>query len=428
MSSFQSHFRRAAEDLLNRQTVRVLAEAAQSLWRRPAQAHHLRTRIVPFPGDFPPTGWPEAGAAARVLLSRRLDLAKGNQVARFEEELARTLKSPWALACSSGTAAITLALASLDLGPGDEVVVPAISYMGSAMAVLAVGARPVFADVTLPTGNLCPESLERAISPATRAVMVVHLSGIPAPLERIGALCRDRGLPLVEDTAQGLGGRRRGRYLGTWGELGCFSLNAGKTLTTGQGGFVLGRSPETRHQARLAIHCGELVDGGIPWYERRAEHPSNPSFPRMGWNLKMSELSAAVGRVQLRRLEALAARRERNGRYLLRALAPFEQLQLPRLDSEDRPAFWRLPLRVRPPHRALRVLERLRAEGITAYAPGYTVLADNPVFSHHPRPVPLPGARSWHRQTLLLPTHPNLGPKQLQDVAPAFSRSLDGSA
>ncbi len=419
--------RRAVEDLYNSGTVRLASSAAQAVWRAGVEAapgtDRLPQRVVPFPGDFPHTGIAETLAASRVLVGRRLSAARGRQVEGFEREMARILGVAHAVACSSGTSALTLALSALGIGRGDEVIVPAISYVSSAMCVLHVGARPVFADVTLPEGNLDVSDAARLITDRTRAIVAVHLGGVPADLVALRSLCDQRGVWLIEDAAQALGSSLGGAPLGTLGDVGCFSFNAGKQMTTGgEGGLVVTGDPRTHRRCQLAVHVGEAYPDGEPVYARRAGRDPGRRIDGLGWNLKMTELQAAIGRVQVGRLGRLVTRRRHNGDYLAHTLAGIDEIAVPGVPLDAEVSWWRFPVRVLPGVDRDRVLARMRDQGITAYAPDYGVLPLQPVFE--PGRSNWPRATQWHEQTLLLPTHPNLTQRELRDVGPALRRVL----
>ncbi len=423
----QGLLRRSVEDLYNLGSVRLASSAMQGVWRagvgRVPGTGRLPQRITPFCGDFPHTGLAEALAASKVLLGRRLSAARGHQVERFEREMARLLGVPHAVACSSGTSALTLAFAALGIGQGDEVIVPAVSYVSTAMCVLHVGALPVFADVTLPSGNLDVSDAARRVSDRTRAIVAVHLDGVPADLPALRSLCVQRDLHLIEDAAQALGSSLGGTPLGTYGDVGCFSFNAGKQMTTGgEGGLVVTGERPTHRRCQLAVHVGEAYPDGTPLYADRAGQDPDRLIEGLGWNLKMTEVQAAIGRVQARRLERLVERRRHNGNYLAHALAGIQGVVIPSVLPEADVSWWRFPVQVLPGTSRDVVLAGMRQHGITAYAPDYGVLALQPVFER--TGIPCPRAEQWHEQTILLPTHPSLSRSELRDVAPALRRVL----
>lgn len=250
----------------------------------------------------------EVFAKGGVLFRHGFDAIRNGcyKVRDFEQAFAATFEVDHALAVTSGTAALRVALAALGIGPGDEVVTQSFTFVATVEAIIESGATPVCADVD-GTLNMDPASLEACLSPRTRAVIVVHMLGTPARLTEISAICQRRGIPLVEDTAWGCGGNLAGRRLGTWGEIGTFSFDFAKTMTTGEGGMAIFRKKE--HYEKAAA-----------WHDHG--HENNPKLPRWedsrsgsGFNYRMMELQGAVGLAQLRKLasvvEAQRANRDR---------------------------------------------------------------------------------------------------------------------
>lgn len=218
------------------------------------------------------------------------------KVQEFEAAFAARLGVPRALAVSSGTAALRVALAALGIGAGDEVITQSFTFVATVEAIIESGATPVCTEVD-DTLNMDPADLARRLTPRTGAVIVVHMLGTPARLDEIAAVCASRGVPLIEDTAWGCGGRLHGRPLGTWGHVGTFSFDAAKTVTTGEGGMVVCADAATHERAKA-------------WHDHG--HENNPALPRWedsrsgsGFNYRMSELQGAVGLAQLRKLTAV---------------------------------------------------------------------------------------------------------------------------
>jgi 8-amino-3,8-dideoxy-alpha-D-manno-octulosonate transaminase len=231
-----------------------------------------------------------------VLFRHGFDVQRGGvyKVRDFENAFAAKLGVRGALAVSSGTAALRVALAALGIGPGDDVVTQSFTFVATVEAIIESGARPVCTEVDS-TLNMDPADLERRITPATKAVIAVHMLGTPARLPEILDICRRRGIPVIEDTAWGCGGSLEGRPLGTWGSIGTFSFDAAKTLTTGEGGMVISSDAVLLERARA-------------WHDHG--HENNPALPRWedsrsssGFNYRMSELQGAVGLAQLKKLD-----------------------------------------------------------------------------------------------------------------------------
>jgi len=243
----------------------------------------------------------EEQAALAVTRSRRLFRFYGlgearSQVAAFEQAFAAEVGVPHALAVNSGTSALCAALAAAGVGPGDEVIVPAYTWVATAMAVAMVGGTPVLAEVDLSL-TLDPADAERRVSARTKAVLPVHMRGTPADLEPLLELCRRRGLTLIEDVAQADGGDYHGRRLGAWGDMGCFSLQYTKILTSGEGGVVT-TADRRLHERAVIYHDGSSTGG--------REGFTEPGF--LGMNFRMPELTGAVALAQLRKLPELLSR------------------------------------------------------------------------------------------------------------------------
>ena len=242
-------------------------------------------------------------------------LTQGPRVAEFEARFAERVGARAAVAVSSGTAGLHLALVAAGIGPGDEVVVPTLTFVATANAVVQTGARAVLADVDPRTFNMRPSDVERVLSPRTRAVMCVHQLGLPCDLEALEALCRDRGLCLIEDAACAVGATYRGRVVGApHGRLAVFSFHPRKILTTGEGGMI------TTADEALAARLRRLRQHGLgaSAHERHAGEGrlAGESCEEVGWNYRMSDVHAALGLAQLGRLdELLATRRAQAERY-----------------------------------------------------------------------------------------------------------------
>ena len=240
------------------------------------------------------------------------NVRRGRYKAReFELELARRLDVAHCLLCSSGTAALCTALAAAEIGVGDEVVVPPFTFVATLEAVLLAGAVPVLADVDATLG-LDPAAVERAIGPRTRAVLVVHMCGSMARIDRLVEVCRRRDVMLIEDTAQALGATFQGRPLGTFGRMGCFSFDAVKTVTCGEGGAVATRERELWERA------DQYADHG---HDHAGANRGLDGHPIFGTNYRISELHAAVGLAQLRKLDTILATQRRHKAALERVLA-----------------------------------------------------------------------------------------------------------
>ena len=244
----------------------------------------------------------------------------GPNVRRFAAEFARDFDVPYAVPVNAATVGLGVALAAAGVEPGDEVIVPAISYTATATAVLLFNAIPVFADVDPETFCLDPVLVEAAITPRTRALMPVHLVGNLADMDALSAIAEQHGLKIIEDAAQAIGASWRGARAGTIGDAGVFSLQQSKNIMTGEGGMIVTHDAEIARRARLLINHGEVVFD--------ESHAPADLSNALGFNFRMPELCAALGRAQLRKLPAVNAWRERNAALLRRGLAGIPGLTL----------------------------------------------------------------------------------------------------
>ncbi|XKE43994.1 DegT/DnrJ/EryC1/StrS aminotransferase family protein [Halomonas organivorans] len=280
--------------------------------------------------NFPP--WPsytdeEILAVQRVLSSNRVNYWTGNEGRSFEREFAEFTGCNHAIAVCNGTAALELSLKGIGLEPGQEVIVPARSFVATASSVVAAGGIPVFADVDEDSQGLTAGTVRALITPRTKAVIAVHLAGWPCEMDALLELSRDHGLFLIEDCAQAHGAKYRGRHVGTLGHIGCWSFCQDKILTTGgEGGMV------TTNDAELWSRMWAYKDHGKAWAKTRVL-ASGPGFrwlhDSFGTNWRMTEMQAAIGRIQLRRLDTWTDSRRSNARQILAAANGCPALRVP---------------------------------------------------------------------------------------------------
>jgi perosamine synthetase len=272
----------------------ICAKASGLIARQKWGAPVYRARTPPIPIARPWFDEREALAVKRVLASGWV--MQGPEVEAFEREFAAYVGSKSAAACSSGTAALHLALLALGVHAGDEVICPAFTFVATANAVRLVGAEPVFADIDPATYNVTAATIAPLITRRTVAIVVVHEFGLAADMSAIGALARKHDLRVIEDAACAVGASWRGRYVGTFGDFGTFSFHPRKILTTGEGGMVVARSPAMIERVRELRNHGAAARG-------------DGDFTRVGLNYRLTDLQAAVGRVQLAKLPAMIAER-----------------------------------------------------------------------------------------------------------------------
>ena len=343
-----------------------------------------------LPRGTRPPPWPvvadeDTAAVLDVMLSGKFTAASAGEreIPALEQEWARRVGTAHCLAVANGTAALAIALAAAGVGRGDEVIVPALSFVGSALAPLHVGATPVFADVDPVTFNLAPGELAAAGSERTAAVLPVHLHGLPADMDEILAFARQRGLVVVEDAAQSHGVAYRGRVTGSIGDLGAFSLNMSTNLPTcGEGGLLTTDDDGLADRAGLLRQFGERLTG-------RGERPYVSHL--QGWNAKINAIQAAFTRSQLARFDEQQSGRDRNVRRLLAGIAELPWFVPPSVPPDREHGWHLLRFRVLPEAFGLPaaqaaqlravVIRVLRAEGVPVSRYQTMPLAEQPVFA-----------------------------------------------
>ncbi len=306
-------------------------------------------------------------AAAAVLRSGKVNYWTGEETRRFEREFAEFVGVPHAIAVANGTVALELALWALDIGAGDEVIVPCRSFVATASAVAMRGATPVFADIDRDSQNITAETIAPLITARTKAIIVVHLGGWPCDMPAICELARRCDLKVIEDCAQSLGATVHGRQTGAWGDMAAFSFCQDKILTTaGEGGMV------TTQDAALWERAWSFKDHGKSWdamYRRRHPEPFKWVHEIVGTNWRMTEIQAAVGRIALRRVPEWVETRRRHAHALHAALHGVRGLRQTSPATEYHHSYYRYyafvtPQDLAPAWTRNRIVESLNAEGI----------------------------------------------------------------
>lgn len=365
------------------------------------------------PVMVPWLGEEEAQAAAAAVMSGWV--AQGPRVAAFERAFAERVGAAHAVAVSSCTTALHLALVALGVGPGDEVVVPSLSFIATANAVRYVGARPVFADVEEATGNVTAATIDAVRTPATKAVIAVHQGGVPADVEALRAACTRWGAALVEDAACAIGSTVQGRSVGAGALLAAWSFHPRKLVTTGEGGML------TTDDAAWAQRLRRLREHGMNASAAERHASSRPVLERyleVGFNYRMTDVQAAVGLVQLGKLDAMVARRrELAARYdaALRDVPGLRPVRDPAYGQGNFQSYWVLLDPAFPVDRDA-LLAALADAGISARR-GIMAAHLEPAYADHPH-GPLPVTERISGGSLILPLfHTMTGEQQDRVVA-----------
>ena len=368
-------------------------------------------------------GAEEAAAAAEAVASGWI--AQGPRVAEFEQAFASTIGAGHAVAVSSCTAALHLALVVAGVGPGDEVVVPSLSFIATANVARHVGAVPVFADVDEATQNLTPATVEPCLSPRTRAVILVDQAGVPADLDAMRALCEPHGITVVEDAACAVGSRYDGRPVGARAELAAFSFHPRKLLTTGEGGMLVTPSRDVADRLRRLREHGMDLSAAA----RHASHqPVIEHYVEPGFNFRMTDIQAAVGLVQLGKLGKLVARRrELAQRYqqLLAEVPGVRTIADPAYGTTNYQSFWVLLPDDFPVSRD-ELLQHLADAGVSARR-GIMAAHLEPAYegcAHRPLPI----TERLTARTLILPLFHELTEAEQDSIVSVIAAAVSHAA
>ena len=368
--------------------------------------------------NTPFSPWPsftqqEADGVSRVILSNKVNYWTGTEGREFEKEFASWADSQFAVALGNGTLALDIALKALNVGAGDEVITTPRTFLASASSIVTAGAAPVFADVDLNSQAITAASIKAVLTPKTKAVIVVHLAGMPAEMDEIMALSKEHGFYVIEDCAQAHGAKYKGRSVGSIGHVGAWSFCQDKIMTTGgEGGMVTTNSKELWSKMWSYKDHGKSYDA---IYNR--EHP--PGFrwlhESFGTNWRMTEMQAAIGRIQLTRMSDWTAKRQAYGTQLDKAASSFNCVRLVEVPEYSEHAEYKHYMFIKPEYLAEgwdrdRIVNTIVERGVPCFQGSCSEVYLEKAFDNTPwRPTKrLPNAVELGETSIMFLVHPTL--------------------
>ena len=354
--------------------------------------------MLKIPINIPIVGKEEIAVVTSILKNGALTSAAnqgGKHVQNFEKSVTSFVKSKYAIAVNSGTAALQAALYALDIKNGDEVLVPSFTFVATANAVVSTGAKPVFVDILKENYTMDPDDLEKKITKKTRAIIPVHLYGNIADIDRLAEISKKYNLPIIEDSAQSLGSKYKGKHSGTFFEMGCYSMYPAKVMTAGEGGFIVTNNKKLRDKLLMIRNHG-MVHG----YDTKM----------FGLNFRLPEISAAIATVQMKKLPNFLKIRKQNAELLSKLLSDLK-VTLPYQRKNENVNWYLYTIAI---EKRDNLLKKLNEKGIGAASYYPTPVHKTPFYKVNTK-LPITEWASSH--VISLPIHPKVTQKNIEFIA-----------
>lgn len=352
----------------------------------------------------------EEEEAVRSVLQSGI-LTQGEKVKSFEAAFATYIGADYAVAVTNGTIALDVALKTLGIDPGDEVIVPAFSFVATSNCVLFQKAKPIFADIDRRSFNIAPLDVREKITPKTKAIIAVHMFGQPAKMKELKEIAHDHGIFLIEDAAQAHGAEYKGKKVGSLGDIGCFSFYATKNMTTGEGGIITTNNDELTRKANLLRDHGQT---------RKYHHAV------LGYNYRMSELSAAVGLVQLKKLDEFNEKRRKNAEMLTKGIEEIHGITPPYVEKHTKHVFYQYVVSVEDDYALSRneLAQHLQRMGVGVAIHYPTPIYKQPLYrkSSYDKAA-CPATEESCKRVLSLPVHPSVTEEDIQYITDVLKRT-----
>ncbi|MBS9442717.1 DegT/DnrJ/EryC1/StrS family aminotransferase [Photorhabdus heterorhabditis] len=388
----------------------------------------LNTHFSPWPSFTNE----EAKAVEKVLLSNKVNYWTGNECKTFEKEFAEFTKSKYAIALANGTVAIDIALHALNIGVGDDVLVTSRTFLASASCIVNAGANPIFADVDLNSQNVTSVTLNNALTPKTKAVIVVHLSGMPADMDEIINFANQHNLFIIEDCAQAHGAKYKGRSVGTFGHIGAWSFCQDKIMSTGgEGGMV------TTNDFNLWSIMWSYKDHGKNFdvvHNQESKSGFRWLHESFGTNWRLTEMQAAIGRIQLKRLPEWIKIRSENSKILTNTLEKFDFIRIPIVPDYIQHAWYKYYAFIKPNLLSEnwtrdRIIEELNKLGVPCYQGSCSEIYLEKAFDNtiwRPK-VRLKNAKELGETSLMFLVHPTLTMEEMELMSNLICQVLNNA-